>query len=86
MSLPNLISHDAGEESILPLSGGGVDIPEQFVVCHGFRVQVSPHGLPLQVLVGAVENATRLCFTCTRVSDNEDGVPNRQQLLELYYL
>ena len=81
-----LIPHDAGKQTVLPLPSCGVDVTEQFVVCHGFRVQIRPDGFPFQVLVCSEQDLAKLCFARTCVTDNEYGMTDSQQLLELYNL
>ena len=78
-----LIPHDAGEEPVLPLSGGGVNVTEQLVVRHCFRIQVSPGWFTFQVHVCSEESFTELSFTGSGVTDYKDRMSDGKQFFEL---
>ena len=49
------VSHNGGEETVLPFPGGSVYDSVEFVCGHCLRINVLPNGFVFQVLVGLVQ-------------------------------
>ena len=77
------VPHDAGEQAVLPLPGGGVDDPVQLVVGDGLGVEICVGRLLLQVLVSPEERLPSHSFSRASVPHDEDGVSDEQDLLQL---
>lgn len=75
-----------GISPVLPLASGWVDDAEEFVVGHGFGVEVVEVGLALLVLVGAVKRFPDLRLAGAGEAYDEHRVPDKQQLFQLDHL
>lgn len=71
------------ELTILPLPGGRVDEAKELVGGDGFRVEVHPHGFLSHEGIAPVEGAQDLALAGAGIADDEDGVSDVTQLLQL---
>ena len=77
------VSHDGGEESVLPFSRCRVDDAEQFVVCHRFWIQINGHRLPFLIVIRSIEHFPDLRFARAGIAHDEDRVTHFEQFLQL---
>ena len=79
LRLPDLASpHNAGEQTVFPLPGGGVDHTVQLVIGHRLWIEVGEDWLSLLVAVGSVESLPGLRLSGSRFSHNEHRVTDIQ--------
>ena len=70
------VSHDVGEQSIFPLSGGRVDDSIELIICNSLWVEVCVDRLPLLVLVGLEQCFPHFSLTCPSFTHYEHRMPD----------
>ena len=72
------VSHDGGEQAVLPLSCGWVDEAKQLICGDGLGVDVLPDWFQLQVVVGPVQGAQDLWERKSRRRERVGGREGRR--------